>query len=325
MDNIYNDSSFLDDLQDFSTNDWSYTAPLLEYTTESIYSRTVRQPSYGIPSGLIENAQSAPPAIHRQVPRSTASNEWNASDSMQRPPERQLRYSSPGVALSPHYRYTREGSEILNGVGCKAPKAHSEDSSSHTPHTNGLTTGAVSQLQENVMETQANAMQSWIAEAYLAGQRVQPSNQSQAGTSRSQQGAPTPLFSTSFFGQAQFERQYAMSQQHIERATSLQSDTRTTIGNLSCDHPGCDHTCTSSDDLKHHRRCHIPTEQRPHPCPYCTQRFLYPREVERHLPTHGLGLRYYCKHSSCPYATRGFGRQDHLTRHVRTKHVADSV
>jgi len=105
-------------------------------------------------------------------------------------------------------------------------------------------------------------------------------------------------------------------------SASIPSSGRNTSARYRCDHIGCNHVSRTSADRRHHRRYHTPASQRPHGCPLCTSRFLTPREVQRHLVTHGVGDRYYCAILSCPYATKGFGRKDHLTRHVRSRHGA---
>lgn len=90
-----------------------------------------------------------------------------------------------------------------------------------------------------------------------------------------------------------------------------------------CDHTGCSVSCATLTDLRHHRRCHTPMHRRPHGCPRCPRRFLYPRELARHMPTHGSEYslqRFICPDAECSYAIRGFLRRDHLIRHVRARH-----
>lgn len=100
---------------------------------------------------------------------------------------------------------------------------------------------------------------------------------------------------------------------------------RSPLGSIRCNYTGCTFRRGRREALRHHQRSHIPMAERPYPCPNCPMRFLYPREVGRHLTTHGIGARHYCPHDRCRYATEGFGRRDHLVRHVRAKHIARSV
>lgn len=109
-----------------------------------------------------------------------------------------------------------------------------------------------------------------------------------------------------------------------------QWSTRATDGNgsptyidpLRCQHPHCIYVARTRGQLRQHRRYHIPEYLRPFGCPYesCTRRFNFPREVQRHLPVHRQLPRFYCPYTGCRAARRGFGREDHLTRHLRDIH-----
>ncbi len=85
-----------------------------------------------------------------------------------------------------------------------------------------------------------------------------------------------------------------------------------------CDHSGCLHTANTAAALRQHHRYHIPA----YPCPHCRRRYLCPREVNRHLPVHGRGVRQMCPHHGCRFSLRGFGRPDHLVRHIERVHNA---
>lgn len=88
--------------------------------------------------------------------------------------------------------------------------------------------------------------------------------------------------------------------------------------------PACHSGFDTKPDLKHHLRSHTPEEQRPHKCDTCGKRFWYPKDVTRHSVVH-LPNDFFCPVPSCKHSAKGFSRQDHLDRHIRTKHAADSV
>nr|POE54413.1 krueppel-like factor 15 [Quercus suber] len=91
-----------------------------------------------------------------------------------------------------------------------------------------------------------------------------------------------------------------------------------------CTYPECRKTYPSPGELsKHMRRCHCDNASRPHPCPVhdCPQRFNYPREVRRHFAARHADIKQFlCPYEECQYAVSGFARQDHLDRHLRSRH-----
>ena len=90
----------------------------------------------------------------------------------------------------------------------------------------------------------------------------------------------------------------------------------------SCSTDGCVETFRTANELYHHQRNkHTDYASRPCACTRCDKRFLYPKDLRRHERTHEHGSRqFYCHQSTCKWHTRGFGRQDHLDRHVRDVH-----
>jgi hypothetical protein len=162
-------------------------------------------------------------------------------------------------------------------------------------------------------------MDDWLTNTYTTGERVQPSSL-----------PPNAL------GWHQHDPQNQLI--HIEPASSPDAQHQPTpltpptspdsisgSSTFPCNHTGCDHIALTRSNLAHHQRYHTPMELRPYPCDYmsCHYRFLTPRERNRHRATHGLGTRrHYCHHLGCEYATRGFNRNDHLLRHVRSRHRA---
>lgn len=177
----------------------------------------------------------------------------------------------------------------------------------------------VMQLDQAVPRTDV-VVQDWVNGAYALGDRNQTSpvqqvlfhwqpNQQTAQVNAPQTTLPTPL---------------PVVTQSPHPPTGQPSTSTASVGYLRCDHPNCDYTCTRRCDMTHHRRCHLPPHRRPHVCVVCSRRFLFPRELRRHMAAHGVGARHLCPHSLCRYASRGFGRSDHLMRHLRNCHAASS-
>ncbi|PIA92742.1 hypothetical protein CB0940_03912 [Cercospora beticola] len=95
------------------------------------------------------------------------------------------------------------------------------------------------------------------------------------------------------------------------------------VGEISCSH--CDAAFSTQGDLTHHLRSHQPYANRSHVCPTCNKRFQYRKDLARHAPRHDPNRqRFYCKHAGCKYHSKGFGRQDHLDRHLATQHRMES-
>ncbi|KAF2207681.1 hypothetical protein CERZMDRAFT_102168 [Cercospora zeae-maydis SCOH1-5] len=95
------------------------------------------------------------------------------------------------------------------------------------------------------------------------------------------------------------------------------------LGEISCSQ--CDAAFSTQGDLTHHLRSHAPYQSRNHVCPTCKKRFQYKKDLARHLPRHDPNRqRFYCRHTGCKYHTKGFGRQDHLDRHLATQHRSES-
>ena len=87
-----------------------------------------------------------------------------------------------------------------------------------------------------------------------------------------------------------------------------------------CNHPDCNYAFERQSDLRLHQRSHVSNDERPHSCSRCSQRFLYPKDLQRHLKTHYQPDRF-CTIDGCDKA---FRRQDHLLRHIETVHGQDS-
>ncbi|PPJ49621.1 hypothetical protein CBER1_02218 [Cercospora berteroae] len=95
------------------------------------------------------------------------------------------------------------------------------------------------------------------------------------------------------------------------------------LGEINCSQ--CDAAFSTQGDLTHHLRSHQPYANRSHVCPTCNKRFQYRKDLARHVPRHDPNRqRFYCKHAGCKYNSKGFGRQDHLDRHLATQHRMES-
>ncbi|KAI5365866.1 Putative Zinc finger C2H2-type [Septoria linicola] len=95
------------------------------------------------------------------------------------------------------------------------------------------------------------------------------------------------------------------------------------LGEISCRQ--CDAAFGTQGDLTHHLRSHAPYQSRSHVCPHCEKRFQYRKDLARHVPRHDPNRqRFRCHFSGCKFNSKGFGRQDHLDRHLASQHRMDS-
>lgn len=84
--------------------------------------------------------------------------------------------------------------------------------------------------------------------------------------------------------------------------------------------------CPKQFSRKSELHKHVKTHSRDFPCPIstCNRSFYRARDVERHVSTRHSTKeeknKYFCKFGDCDYATKGFSRNDNLTRHVRLQH-----
>ncbi|WPG99177.1 zinc finger protein [Acrodontium crateriforme] len=84
----------------------------------------------------------------------------------------------------------------------------------------------------------------------------------------------------------------------------------------------------STADLRHHQRNHQTSGQRKHKCDTCGKGFLHPKDVRRHSKSHNTdpNTMFYCQVTGCKANTKGFKRDDHLIRHMKSQHgTTDSV
>lgn len=301
----YQDSEFFDELSAYATAAWNYVAPSLEPLADLLYKRAVsNHTSFDQIDGVPSTTTTVSVEAHRDISQAGQ----DCLFQLQAISQSSLGYPPPDGIHQEPYIYPQT-SEIP-----------SEDTS-----LQGLTAGIMAPLDAQSMAFSDVAMQNWIDSSYTPGQRVQPIPTFVASWPEMRLYPQFQLLRTTQPGPTQVVRPQSLEPVAGRQTMRPQNDSQSGHGRLICGHDGCSHTSLTNEGLRHHRRYHMPMELRPHPCPYCHQRFLCPREVERHLPTHGLGRHFYCNVSSCLYATKGFGRRDHLTRHVRSKHAADSV
>ncbi|CAK4033663.1 Zinc finger PLAG1 [Lecanosticta acicola] len=96
-----------------------------------------------------------------------------------------------------------------------------------------------------------------------------------------------------------------------------------TVGDFVCGY--CNAGFPAQGDLTHHLRSHAPYTSRQHVCDRCHKRFQYRKDLHRHLPKHDPNRKkFYCPLSACKYHTKGFGRADHLERHLTSQHRIDT-
>jgi len=73
-----------------------------------------------------------------------------------------------------------------------------------------------------------------------------------------------------------------------------------------------------------HQRKHIPYTEWPEACLTCEQRFLYPKDLARHEPTHLSDEERAAYKVECEVCGKGFTRKDNRDRHQR-KHTASEI
>ena len=89
---------------------------------------------------------------------------------------------------------------------------------------------------------------------------------------------------------------------------------------------------------RHHKRTHIPPEQRRYRCDLCNLGFNYPRELKRHVTSKrhielactgnesdhkgqaGELVQFYCPVAGCKSQSTPFTRRDNLKRHILSLH-----
>lgn len=88
----------------------------------------------------------------------------------------------------------------------------------------------------------------------------------------------------------------------------------------------CD-TCAKRFEKKNILKRHKKQHEKPFHCHFCVKRFAENRDMRRHIVVHhshhipGLTQpRYLCSEPGCRFGQVGFGRKDHLTRHIRRAH-----
>ncbi|KAI9695490.1 MAG: hypothetical protein M1820_008592 [Bogoriella megaspora] len=84
-----------------------------------------------------------------------------------------------------------------------------------------------------------------------------------------------------------------------------------------CEH--CSKSFPSKNALKGHQRAHATNKDRPKACPVCAARFLWDKDLRRHLlkhEEHRPEAKYLCPQTSCQYYDKGFARKDHFKRHL---------
>ena len=170
---------------------------------------------------------------------------------------------------------------------------------------------------EEPQPQQDMAVQSWVDDTYATGYRNQSSQLQQASADRPL--GQQPIYNNTMPPEtrATIPTQTQQPHQTINQPTTSTAS----VGYLQCDYPGCERTFPNRGALNHHARYHTPMNRRRYPCSRCQRRFLHPREVERHMTTHGIGPRHLCPIPQCTWAVRGFARRDHLLRHWRRCHA----
>lgn len=88
------------------------------------------------------------------------------------------------------------------------------------------------------------------------------------------------------------------------------------VSRLTCE--TCGSVFNKKHELDHHRRSHGDKAQ---VCTVCNKGFVFRKDLVRHIVMHSKGERHmFCNVVGCKYHQRGFGRVDHLRRHMEKKH-----
>lgn len=110
----------------------------------------------------------------------------------------------------------------------------------------------------------------------------------------------------------------------LSRTSTRRTRDQMMTGNHRC--PVCGKAFDTAADLGHHSRYHQEHENRPFACRSCAARFIFFKDLQRHEPVHDPDAeKFYCYFPTCKYAEKGFGREDHLTRHLRNVHRVDPI
>ncbi|KAK5111496.1 hypothetical protein LTR85_011843 [Meristemomyces frigidus] len=100
------------------------------------------------------------------------------------------------------------------------------------------------------------------------------------------------------------------------RRFSRRSSLATTTSSHTCPTEGCGNSFPTASGLAHHQRYH--DGPRNHVCSICDKGFLFPKDLKRHMKTHSKERHLFCNIAGCKSQHRGFYRNDHYTRHMRT-------
>lgn len=164
--------------------------------------------------------------------------------------------------------------------------------------------------QEGLAQGTVGNMRGWIGRAPMTGERAVPrldTNHLAPPDSNLANRSPTSASTTgSSFRSGSRRRPWEM-----------------TTGDFICGH--CNAGFPTQGDLTHHLRSHASYMSRQHVCHDCEKRFQYRKDLLRHLPRHDPNRKkYYCSIRTCKYHSKGFGREDHLQRHLLSQHRVDT-
>ena len=325
VDDIYQDVEFYSDLSNFATDAWDYLGAPLEPVAELLYARAVSNLDTNEIVRLIDDPQSSTPVLPTAFDHFATSHVGRISQRCATASQPQFRYPPPSMGSQHAWTYNQtlaESSKCPQDDNLQTQRAALSTENNSTCALE-LAPDGIEQLYGPGSGSQDLTTQNWVDSAYATGDRVQPSSRAQTAEPwQPLQHPEDALRSIEQPALVQSQPQLQWQLPSTRQIARPQSEPSTTLSRLTCDYPGCKYTSTKRDDVRHHKRRHTPKEDLPHPCPVCALRFLHPREVRRHLPTHGLGIRHYCQFSHCQ---QSFGRRDHLLRHTRNKHAADSV
>lgn len=210
-------------------------------------------------------------------------------------------------------------------LGQELATSQGETRSPLSTRQRGLTTGDIMHVQY-----QSPSVQVWAETSYATGSRVQhhtgleprsacsPDHLELPESTRQEQSRATLQIPSL---KLRIPDPQSSTTPPCVRATS-ESGTAPT-GSHRCQHPDCNHVYDGLALLRHHSRCHLPMKDRKYACSRCPLRFLHPKDLSRHALTHDPNHRrsFFCH---LPHCNKCYTRKDHLTRHIKTKHLGKS-
>lgn len=183
----------------------------------------------------------------------------------------------------------------------------------HETDMDALFAAAIESFNDDATSIQPGTVQAHVDAAYLPGDHCL-AEEAAAMAAATTEAAP---------GLERANRQVHTSVQQRARPRSQRQKRQAPIPNgFPCEESNCTAIFDRKCDLNRHKKKHLSNSNRPYKCDFCDQRFVYPKDCERHQKTHPSAASahalFYCRAPRCP--NEGFKRADNRTRHERKQH-----